>query len=233
MNKTVKFSKMFQSIRNNIGKEITCIYYSHREEKKKVITLTGLKEFEYILFKEEPKYINFVDYNEYIIKLLDHDGNILYENSTFDKSDYNVKDNRSLIIKQKLLYGIDYISSEEKNSKKYLIKAGLKELEPKYQMAWINYVNLYYELGYIDDIKAVIAYLNKINNRMSFYDAEIKVFADEFPNLYHKDIAVKFIDHVYIYNDEYIKYLHSDLCTGGKYKLGSNPKTKKRHIKNN
>ena len=223
-------NKIFQNLRNNINKEVTCIYFYHGEEKRKTFLLKGLKEYEYIRFKEEPGYMNFLDYNEYIIAILDSDGNKLYENLVFDKNNYNVKNERSLIIKQKLLYGVDYVSNEEKNSKKYLIKQGLKELEPKHQLRWINYVNLYYQLNYINEIKAIISYIHKINSGMSFYEAEIKVFADEFPNLYHREIVLNFTRYVYVYNDEYIKYLCSNFCTGGEYKSGAKPKKKKKTL---
>ena len=217
--------EMLTNVRKNIGKEIICKYYYCGNIFTCTSFLTGIKEYEYIILKKEPKYIQFVDFGEYIISIYDSDGNILYENTLFDKDNYIVQDIRGLINKQKLLFGVDYVSTEEQNTKKYLIKQGLSELEPKYYLNWVNFVNINYELRNYNEIKAAISYMNKINNGMSFYRAEIKVFSDEYPDIYNKYIVLDFINYIYATNGKYLDYIRSEFCTGGEYKSGTKKKT--------
>lgn len=123
--------------------------------------------------------IAFIFYNQFIISITDTSGNILYENTNPVEELKEINSEEDLIKKEKLVFGEDYISITEQNSKGYLIKKGLEHIEPDLKEQWISFVerNIPYR---VDIIKATISMLEKINLGMSFYDAEIKVYREEF-----------------------------------------------------
>lgn len=226
MKKQNSIKEMFQNIRNNLKKEVTCVHYDHGKIIIDRFILRGFKEYEYISTKGEHKYIPFVDFNEYIVAILDDEDNVLYENRVFNKDTFKINNISDLISKQKLLFGEDYVSIEEQNSKEYLTKQGLNELDNKYYNEWIRFVDVNYSYD-INIIKAIISYIRKINDGMSFYEAEIKVFSDEFPNIYDKTLALTVINYIYKNNPDYLKYIRSDFCTGGEYKSATKKKKRK------
>ena len=177
-----------KKLKENIGKEIICTYYRDGIIQNSTFTLNNFEEYQYIevttkrkanLNKSHSDYIYFIYYQEFIISIKDANGNIIYENNNpidILKEIYNLED---LIEKEKLTFGKDYISINEQNSKNYLIQKGLEQILPNLHNKWIRFVeeNMRYN---IIIIKATISMLEKINSGISFYNAEIEVYRNEF-----------------------------------------------------
>ena len=131
------------------------------------------------IFFNPPYTIYFIYYHEFIISIKDVKGNIIYENNNSIENLKEINSLEDLIQKEKLTFGKDYISINEQNSKNYLIQKGLEQILPNLHDKWINFVekNMPYD---IIIIKATISMLEKINSGISFYNAEIEVYRNEF-----------------------------------------------------
>lgn len=177
-----------KKLKENIGKEIICTYYRYGTIQTSKFILNNFQEYQYIEVstKNQTKlknpcsdYIYFIYYQEFIISIKDANEDIIYENNNpIDvlKEVYNLED---LIQKEKLIFGKDYISINEQNSKNYLIQKGLEIILPNLHDKWISFVEENMPYGIII-IKATISMLEKINNGISFYNAEIEVYRNEF-----------------------------------------------------
>lgn len=189
MLKSNQNKEIFRKLKEMIGKEIICTYYQNhpifKEEKIQTITLRLEKVNDYrsIFGRIEnkirpedyiPRVIGFIWESEFIISIKDLNGNIIYENNNPIedlKVEYgNVDD---LVRKQKLTFGEDYISEEELNSKTYLIKKGLEQLEPTLHEKWLEFVEYNFSSGIV---QATLNMLEKVNNGISFYNAELEVY---------------------------------------------------------
>ena len=112
-------------------------------------------------------YIYFIFYREFIISIKDIHENIVYENSNSIDILKEVNNFEDLKQKEKLIFG------------NYLIQKGLEQILPNLHDKWIRFVekNMPYE---IKIIRATISMLEKINSGISFYNAEIEVYGNEF-----------------------------------------------------
>lgn len=187
--KSNKNKEIFRKLKEMIGKEIICTYYRKnswdKEEQIQTIKLRLEKVNDYrsIFGRIEnkirpedyiPMVIGFIWESEFIISIKDLNGNIIYENNNPIedlKVEYDNVDD--LVRKQKLTFGEDYISEEELNSKTYLIKKGLEQLEPTLHEKWLEFVEYYFPDAVI---QATLSMLEKVNHGTSFYNAELEVY---------------------------------------------------------
>jgi len=184
----------FKKLKANIEKEIVCTYYRDGSIQNSTFILNNFEEYQYIEVSTKNKtnlknscsdFIYFIYYHEFIISIKDTDGNIIYENNNPIDILKEVNNLEDLIQKEKLTFGKDYISINEQNSKNYLIKKGLEQILPNLHDKWIRFVEKNMPHNIII-IKATILMLEKINSGISFYNAEIEVYRNEF-NLFGFD----------------------------------------------
>lgn len=176
---------IFKKLKNYIGQQITCTYYDNGETITEKITLFGINEYHSIktigVFKTHKfnRYINYISLSEYILSINDLEGNVLYENPYLVENKPSMKSLEEVIRYEKLTYGIDYISREEQNNISYLINRGYLATLPELREKWFQFVNTNYNHHGNKVILATISMLEKINNGMPIYDAEIKVYRNE------------------------------------------------------
>lgn len=178
MNKYNHVQKMFELLNKSIGKQVTITYWSNKEKEKIVDKIYSVHDYEYIMTYDKMAIIPFLSLECAIISIIDEDGNILYGNKYVSKKFKTPKNNFQLFRLQKLSYGKQYINPEQFRDKTFLINRGLREINPLSKDKWIDFV----KKSDMQLIQATISMLNKINNGMSFYEAEIKVLNQEFNN---------------------------------------------------
>ena len=175
--------QIFKILKQNLGKEITCVYYDNGSILSETFRLDYVEEYNYIATKVKDKFdqkywhiIYFIWYRQFIISITNGDGQVLYKNNNTIEDLINIKDSDDLIKKEKLVFGQNYIGINEQNSKEYLISKGFEQIDEDLKTDWVEFV----ECNYLKHIKATISMLEKINQGYSFYEAEIKVYRDEF-----------------------------------------------------
>lgn len=176
--------EMFKKLKDNLGKNVTCIYWQEGILKIDILKLAVVENYRYIatgnIEELDTEIIQFISYDECIISIEDMNGNILYQNNTFEEKFQRINSEEELIKIEKLIFGENYISETEKNSEDYLIKAGLEQISKDLSEKWIDFVNKKYRINHLKIIKATISMLEKINQGMSYYAAEIQVYREEF-----------------------------------------------------
>lgn len=214
----------FKTLKQHIKKQITCIYYHDGKIEQETSTLNDVKDYQYIVTKiknNNEHTINFINYGEYILTISDSSGNIIYENKNLIELKPKIDTEEELLHYEQLTFKDEYISETRKNSIDYLIKKGLQVIDPQKHSTWKRFVkNNYSPMLYNEVIKATIAMLEKINNGMSIYEAEIQVYRDEFNLFGHEtnkvDEALKF----FIANqEEYDKYYQTQVIDPSKRKI--------------
>lgn len=184
LNNNVK--NMFLNLKKNIGSYVTCKYWYDEKLCIKSFKLFDIKEYDYII-TDDYNFISFISYNQYIISVEDDKGNILYENRIFENEFKRINNEDEFFEKEKMVFGPGFENPHEKISKTYLINKGLKLINPELENEWIYFVSNNIPIG-LRVVLATISYLEKINLGMSFYEAEIAVYGDEF-NLYGSETS--------------------------------------------
>lgn len=206
-------NQIFKKLKQYLEKEITCEYYDNGTILTETFKLDYVEDYECIATNIKDKYgkylhiINFIWYNQFIISITNTEGEILYKNNNPIEELTNIKNKDELIKKQKLVFGENYVSIVEQNSKEYLIKKGLEHIEDSSKEEWIEFVEHNVEYN-AKIIKATISMLQKINQGCSFYEAEIKVYRDEF-NLsgYETNLVDSAVKRFCKYPQLYFEYL--------------------------
>ena len=192
----IQNNKIFNKLKENVGKEIICTYYRYGNIYTHIFVLKNVVEYEYIeisatndnpkvMHLEFMKSLSFITFGQFIISIKDEFGNEIYMNNNPVSLLKDVSNIDELVVREKLTFGSDYISVNEMNSTTYLINEGCKQIDQSLHQEWTIFVenNVIFELNVI---KATISMLKKINSGKSFYDAEIEVYSDEF-NLFGTD----------------------------------------------
>lgn len=215
-----KIEIMFQQLKNNIENNVVVKYWKDEKLKESEGKLLRVYDFDGITILSSDSdllFISFIDYNSAIVSI-ESESNVLYENSLFQKQLKKIENEEEFFKMEKEVYGKDYVNPEEFKSRSYLIKNGLKEIDASLENDWINFVDR--NSGFnVKIVQAVISMLNKINSGMSFHDAEIIVYGEEF-NLYGFDTkkvddALKYFCKNKKEYNEYIKEVF-DCVTGSK-----------------
>lgn len=174
-NETERGNNMFKLLKENIGTNIRCTYWKNETLITEIIKLDRVDEYDSI-YSDNFKWIHFLNYNECIIKIDTLDGKILYENTLFKKKFKNIQSKEELSKYQKQLFGKNYLTEKEQANKNNLLEIGLKEIAENQKEELLNFINSNSK----NIILATFSMLNKINNGMNYYQAEILTYTSEF-----------------------------------------------------
>ena len=121
--------------------------------------------------------------------------------------------NESKREKAKLMFGVEdsLYSGLEEETKDLLIKEGLKYIEPETTADWLIFVNKNSENDLsISAVKATISMMEKVENGMSFVEAEKLVYDEEYcMSGYFSAFVASAVSHFAKFKEEYKNYWNS------------------------
>lgn len=193
-----KAKEMFDKLREHLGEDVsfTGWWYGVKQEE------TGeLKDVEDFFNVSIGSYgIPFVGYGSAISKIVSKDGEVLYSNPNIEKN-YDRRDEHKIDASRRLIFGDEIVDKEiaerEKAKKEFedwkdkmteaakkdkysLMREGLALVKPEVADEWLQFVDNNCNDGYSAQVvRAAISMMKKLNEGMSFEDAEQKVYNEE------------------------------------------------------
>lgn len=166
---------MFKLLKENIGNYVRCTYWKDEQLITEIIKLDRVDKYDSI-YSDNFKWIHFLNYSECIIKIETLEGKLLYENSLFKNYFKKNETKEELSNYQKIIYENNYLITKEQEEENNLIKVGLQLVDINQKELLLNFINS-------NDKKIILAtfsMLDKINNGMNYYQAEINTYTSEF-----------------------------------------------------
>lgn len=194
----IDVQQMFDNLSKHIGLEVVCNMWWHGNLFQEVGKLKEVNNFVNVLIGG--KGIPFIGYGAAIIDIIADDGEILYQNPYLEEN-YARKSNEEIYRAKALIFGKEVarqqqISQEtatdrykekvvqqakkaQQNKCKFMSE-GLEFIHPDMVEQWLEFVNINTDNGYSAAIvEAVISMMRKLNNGISYQEAEEQIYSGE------------------------------------------------------
>lgn len=190
---------MFDKLREHIGEEVSYMGWFYGSKNEGTDKLKEVNDFSNVVIGCAG--IPFVGYGAAISKIISKNGDVLYFNPNVEygydrRVDQDIYDSKRLIFGDRIV-AEDYAKKEQANQewKRYkeesdrearkakytLMKEGLSLVKPEMVEEWLQFVDNNSNDGYsVVVVKASISMMKKMEDGVSFEEAETQVYNEEF-----------------------------------------------------
>lgn len=190
--------KMFDKLREHIGEDVSYTGWWYGAKQEETGILKNVEDFFNVAIGSYG--IPFVGYGAAISEIVSKDGEVLYTNPYIEEN-YDRRDDNEIYASKRLIFGDRIVNQEieeqEKNKKEWqewqeqqdkkakkdkysLMREGLTLVKPETVDEWLEFVDNNCNDGYSSQVvRAAISMMKKLNEGMSFEEAEHKVYNEE------------------------------------------------------
>ncbi|MCI9434360.1 MAG: hypothetical protein HFI86_03660 [Bacilli bacterium] len=194
----LKTKRMFNKLKKHIGEEVSYVGWWYGVKQEEIGELKEVNDFSNVVIGCSG--IPFVGYGAAISSIKSKDGETLYLNPAIEIG-YDRRKNEDVFAAQRMIFGdriTDFkIAEKEKSEKEWnefqeksnaeakkmkyvLMREGISLVKPETIEEWLNFVDINTNDGYSACIvKAVISMIKKLDEGISFEEAEHKVYTEE------------------------------------------------------